>query len=247
MYRRGLTINGEPSAPGRPATGQGASGHPGHGHERERLAASRTLVQMGTPTVLTELTTRQFLGDLEISLAIYADAMDADPALLPGRRDLMRRHAGFPAFRALEVTDDATAKVIGFAYGFHGRRGQWWYDTVWNALVRALGAAQTADWLSDCMEVAEVHVQKRYQRSGIGTQMLTTLTGGRPERTAVLSTPDRDTTARRLYRRLGFAELLTGYSFPGGSPPYVVMGAQLPLNDPRFPLPRPLSASPSIS
>jgi len=202
---------------------------------------------MGTPTVLTELTPRQFLGTLERSLAIYADAMDADPALLPGRRELMRRHAGFPAFRALQVTDDSAGKVVGFAYGFHGQRGQWWYDTVWNALVRAVGAAQTADWLKNCIEVAEIHVEKQYQRSGLGTEMITTLTAGRSERTAVLSTPDHDTTARRLYRRLGFAELLTGYSFPGGSPPYVLMGAELPLNDPRAPLPRPLSASPSIS
>jgi ribosomal protein S18 acetylase RimI-like enzyme len=202
---------------------------------------------MGTPTVLTELTTRQFLGDLETWLAIYAEAMDADPALLPGRRELMRRHAGFPAFRALEVSDEETGKVVGFAYGFRGQRGQWWYDTVWNALVRTIGAARTADWLTNCIEVAEVHVLKGHQRSGIGTELLTTLTGGRSERTAVLSTPDRDTTARRLYQRLGFTELLTGYSFPGGSPPYVVMGVELPLNDPRFPLPRPLSASPSIS
>jgi GNAT superfamily N-acetyltransferase len=202
---------------------------------------------MGTPTVLTELTSRQFLGDLETSLAIYADAMDADPALLPGRRELMRRHAGFPSFRALQVRDDGTGNVVGFAYGFHGQRGQWWYDTVWNALVRAIGAARTADWLANCIEVAEVHVLKPYQRGGLGTQLLTTLTSDRTERTAVLSTPDRDTTARRLYRRLGFTELLTGYSFPGGSPPYVVMGAELPLNDPRVPLPRPLSASPSIS
>ena len=77
--------------------------------------------------------------------------------------------------------------------------------------------------------------------------MLTTLTSGRPERTAVLSTPDRDSTARRLYRRMGFSELLTGYNFPGGSPPYIVMGAQLPLRDPTAAPIRTLSASPSIS
>ncbi len=197
--------------------------------------------------MLSELTIRQFLGDLDTPLAIYADAMDADPAMLPGRRDLMRRHASFPGFRALQVTDDATRRVVGFAYGFHGEHGQWWYDTVWNALVRAIGAAQTADWLVNCIEVAEIHVHKAHQRAGIGTRLLTTLTSGRPERTAVLSTPDRDTTARRLYRRFGFTELLTGYNFPGGSPPYVLMGAELPLNDARASLPRRFSASPGIS
>jgi GNAT superfamily N-acetyltransferase len=224
----GLTING---------------GQPGPGDYRP----SRTLGQMGAGTVLSELTSRQFLGDLETSLAIYADAMQADPALLPGRRELMRRHAGYPAFRALQARAGASGQVVGFAYGFHGRGGQWWYDAVWNALVRAVGIGRTNDWLANCLEVAEVHVHQPYQRAGIGTSMLTTLTGGRSERTAVLSTPDRDTTARRLYRRLGFAELLTGYSFPGGSPPYVVMGAELPLIDPNVRPPRPVSASPSIS
>jgi ribosomal protein S18 acetylase RimI-like enzyme len=206
---------------------------------------------MGSGVALLELTSGQFLGELETALAIYADAMDADPVLLPGRRELMRRHTGYAQFRALQVRasagEPAEGSVVGFSYAFHGQRGQWWYDTVWNALVRRIGAAATADWLSDCLEIAEVHVTKPYQRRGIGTQMLTALTVGRPERTAVLSTPDRDSTARRLYRRMGFSELLTGYSFPGGSPPYIVMGAELPLRDSRDAGPRPLSASPSIS
>jgi ribosomal protein S18 acetylase RimI-like enzyme len=160
----------------------------------------------------------------------------------------MRRHASYPAFRAMQVRAGSEAEVAGFAYGFHGQRGQWWYDAVWNSLVRTIGAAKTADWLTDCLEVAEVHVRKQHQRHGIGTEMLTALTDGRPERTAVLSTPDRDTTARRLYRRMGFTELLTGYSFPGGSPPYIVMGAELPLRDSAAPrTARPISASPSIS
>lgn len=211
---------------------------------------------MATGTIVSELTSLQFLSEIDMAVAIYADAMEADPALLPGRRDLMRRHAGYPAFRALQArvavpsprrSPEPELAVAGFAYGFHGQSGQWWYDAVWAALARTIGIRQAANWLSDCLEVAEVHVDKRYQRAGIGTRMLTTLTTGRPERTAVLSTPDRDTTARRLYRRMGFTELLTGYSFPGGSPPYVLMGAELPLRDPTADPIRDLSASPSIS
>jgi ribosomal protein S18 acetylase RimI-like enzyme len=202
---------------------------------------------MSTGTVLHELTSRQFLRETPTYLAIYANAMEADAALLPSRGELMRRHAGYPQFRALQARATADGEVAGFAYGFHGQGGQWWYDAVWNALVRALGVGTAATWLADCLEVAEVHVHKRYQRAGIGTRMLLALTGGRTERTAVLSTPDRDTTARRLYRRMGFTELLTGYSFPGGSPPYILMGAELPLRDPSAPPARSWSASPSIS
>jgi ribosomal protein S18 acetylase RimI-like enzyme len=46
----------------------------------------------------------------------------------------------------------------------------------------------------------------------------------------LLSTRDADTPARRLYRGTGFTDLLTAFRFfPGGEPPYAVMGAELPL------------------
>jgi GNAT superfamily N-acetyltransferase len=205
---------------------------------------------MATTAALCDLRPREFLGEIDVLLAIYADAMDADAALLPGRRELMRRHAGYPDFKALQMrahgypANDPRA-VLGFSYGFRGEPGQWWYDAVSSALSRTIGPALTAGWLADCVEVAEVHVRKGEQRQGIGTRMLTALTAGRPERTAMLSTPDRETTARRLYRRMGFTDLLTGYSFPGGSPPYAVMGAVLPLADPVAQPSLPRSASPS--
>jgi ribosomal protein S18 acetylase RimI-like enzyme len=206
---------------------------------------------MATATVLCDLGPREFLGDIDVLLAIYADAMDADAALLPGRRELMRRHAAYPHFKALQMralgcADDDPRAVLGFSYGFRGEPGQWWYDAVAVALSRTIGPSLTARWLADCVEIAEVHVRTDQQRRGMGTRMLTALTAGRPERTAMLSTPDRDTTARRLYRRMGFTDLLTGYSFPGGSPPYAVMGAVLPLADPVAAAGLPRSASPRV-
>lgn len=187
---------------------------------------------MATATMLSELGPTEFLGHLDLMLDIYANAMDADASLLPGRRELMRRHTSYPSFRALHARTEPGGPVVGFAYGFHGQGGQWWYDAVWSALVHVAGIRPATRWLADCLEIAEVHVLKWHQRGGIGTTMLMNLTSGRPEPTAVLSTPDTDSTARRLYRRMGFCDLLTGYSFPGGSPPYAVMGAPLPLADP---------------
>jgi len=211
---------------------------------------SRTLSGMATAAALSDLGPREFLGEIDVLVGIYADAMDADAGLLPGRKELMRRHAGYPAFRALQALAampgerDGSGGVLGFSYGFHGQPGQWWYDAVSAALSRAIGPMLTAGWLADCLEVAEVHVRKEQQRRGIGTGLLTALTAGRPERTALLSTPDRESTARRLYRRMGFRDLLTGYSFPGGSPPYALMGAVLPLRDPVAAASLPRSASP---
>ena len=57
----------------------------------------------------------------------------------------------------------------------------------------------------------------------------------------MLSTADAPTKARRLYRGLGFTDLLTDFRFSGGEPPYAVMGATLPLATAATPR----SASPS--
>ena len=205
---------------------------------------------MATTAALFELGPREFLGEIDVMLEIYADAMDAGAGLLPGRRELMRRHAGYPGFRALQVLAGGTSegprgRVLGFSYGFRGQPGQWWYDAVSAVLARTVGTEEAGEWLTDSLEIAEVHVRTCDQRRGLGTRMLNALTADRQERTAMLSTPDRDTTARRLYRRMGFTDLVTGYSFPGGSPPYAVMGAVLPLRDQAAPASPPRSASPS--
>jgi len=184
-----------------------------------------------TPAVsVSELSPAGFTAQLDQLLAVYAAAMRPPPELLAGRRAIMAGHAANPGFRALAVTDDTTGQAAGFGYGFHGGLGQWWHDTVNRALTAASGAAVAAAWLSDSFEVAELHVAPDYQGRGVGAGLLLQLTSGRPERTALLSTRDADTPARRLYRGTGFTDLLTAFRFfPGGDPPYAVMGAELPL------------------
>src|SRR6266581_407699 len=98
------------------------------------------------------------------------------------------------------------------------------------ALAARSGDGAAAAWLDDSFEVAELHVAPDHQGHGVGAGVLLRLTAGRPERTALLSTRDADTPARRLYRGTGFTDLLTAFRFfPGGEPPYAVMGAELPL------------------
>jgi ribosomal protein S18 acetylase RimI-like enzyme len=169
----------------------------------------------------------------------------------------MDRHAVNPGFRCLVAAADGA--IAGFSYGFHGQSGQWWHDMVAGALAvdpgagysnqaaqegrtagltagltagrtsgRAAGRTATA-WLDDSFEVAELHVLPPYQGMGIGRGLLLSLTSGRGERTAVLSTADAPTRARRLYRGVGFTDLLTGFRFSGSEPPYAIMGARLPL------------------
>jgi len=163
-------------------------------------------------------------------IAVYAAAMRPPPEMLAGRRSIMAGHAGHPGFRALLATEDGSGAPVGFGYGFRGRPGQWWHDTVARALTVSYGATAAAAWLGDSFEVAELHVAPDHQGHGVGAGLLLRLTADRPERTALLSTRDADTPARRLYRGTGFRDLLTDFAFfPGGEPPYAVMGAELPL------------------
>jgi ribosomal protein S18 acetylase RimI-like enzyme len=186
-------------------------------------------VRVQDAIAIGELNRSGFLATIDHFVAIYAAAMGADPAELSSRRAIMERHSGSPDFRALAVTAGSSGRVVAFSYGFRGMPGQWWHDVVRAGISTAAGLRTAGGWLDDVLEIAEVHVHPEYQARGIGRRMMLTLTDRRPERTAVLSTRDAQTPARRLYRSLGFVDLLTGFVFPGGGPPYAVMGAELPL------------------
>lgn len=214
---------------------------------------------------LLDMGKARFLAELDTLVEVYAAAMRPPREQVPGRRAIMERHTQFPSFRAVVVTAPRAAPgtadgpgpppgsrpsagsgrlpVIAFSYGFHGADGQWWHDLVRSALTRLGGYELAQDWLGDSFEVAEVHVHPDYQGRGIGRRMVPALLHPRLERTALLSTQDTDSRARRLYRGLGFGDLLTGYRFPGTDPPYAVMGAALPLRPgaapPRSAPPRP--------
>jgi len=202
---------------------------------------------------LLEIGKARFLAELDSLVEVYAAAMRPPREQVPGRRAIMERHTQFPSFRAVVVTAPvgppgtgdgprpgaSRLPVIAFSYGFHGANGQWWHDLVRAALIRLGGYELAQTWLGDSFEVAEVHVHPDYQGRGIGRRMVPALVHPRLERTALLSTQDADTPARRLYRGLGFGDLLTGYRFPGTDPPYAVMGAVLPLRPGQPPRPGP--------
>jgi GNAT superfamily N-acetyltransferase len=200
---------------------------------------------------LQELDAGRFTAQLDLLTGIYALAMDTPTSQLAGRRSIMERHTAYPGFRAVVALapgglDRRAGRPapVGFAYGFHGEPGQWWHDLVLESLASERDSEEVAFWLGDSFEIAEVHVHPNHQGRGIGRQLMHRLADGRPERTALLSTPEGKTRARRLYASLGLVDLLPGFSFPGAGPPYAIMGAVLPLRDSPAP-PDERSASPS--
>ncbi len=178
---------------------------------------------------IAELTPSAFLSTIDQFVAIYGAAMGAGRDELPSRLAIMERHAVNPGFRALAATAATAGRIVAFSYAFRGLPGQWWHDVVYAGISAESGLSAARQWLDDVVEVAEVHVHPDFQARGIGRRMVLALAADRAERTAVLSTRDAPTPARKLYRSLGFADLLTDFVFPGGGPPYAVMGAVLPL------------------
>lgn len=211
---------------------------------------------MTASITFTELLPAEFRLAIGRLVAVYEAAMRPPPRMLSGREAILERHAAGPGFRALAALAPAQREprgsrepradpgisrprfpgrgqqpvIAGFAYGFHGQPGQWWHDTVAGALATRYPPSATT-WLADSFEVAELHVLPEFQGAGIGRRLLLGLVSGRPERTAVLSTQDAETRARRLYRGVGFTDLLTAFRFSGGDPAYAVMGAALPLRE----------------
>ena len=165
---------------------------------------------------------RDLLRHLDAAMTIYADAMDY-PA------ETGRAHAGFtathtsrPGFRATAAM--AGTRLTGFGYGYTSAPGQWWHDQV----RAALSEVDTVRWLADCFELCELHVSPDWQGRGIGRELLTLLVDGVVERNVLLSTPEGDTRAWRLYRSLGFVDILRHHYFPGDGRPFAVLGATLP-------------------
>ena len=168
-------------------------------------------------------------------------AMGGDTTSDSHRARLVRSHAGTPGCRAVALVldgwesrrpedaahgaaHDDEGLLIGLAYGFPLARGQWWRDTV----ARRLGAEATGRWLDGGFELAELHVLPAFQGDGLGPRLLAALLDG-VDGTLVLSTPDRETRARALYRRLGFADLVTSVKFAGDPTAYALLGVDLPL------------------
>jgi ribosomal protein S18 acetylase RimI-like enzyme len=171
-----------------------------------------------------------FAAALPELLSIYAAAMNYSPVVAQARLPLWMDHSRRIGFRCVVALapgagDDADPGTIaGFGYGYRGAIGQWWFGEV----ARGLGSPDNA-WLADYFELTELHVRPTFQGHGIGESLLRALVAPAPNRTVLLSTPEGENRAWRLYRRLGFESVLRDFLFSGDSRPFAVLGRSLPL------------------
>jgi len=160
-------------------------------------------------------------------IEVYLTAMHY-PADLAGARGMLweehSRRVGFSCVIATGADD----RIRGLAYGYRGAPGQWWYSEV----RRGVPAESQQHELGDFFELTELHIHPNWQGHGLGESLLRELARNRPERRMLLSTPEGENRAWRLYRRLGFTDVLRNYRFTGDPRPFGVLGRDLPLAPP---------------
>jgi ribosomal protein S18 acetylase RimI-like enzyme len=132
-------------------------------------------------------------------------------------------HTQREGFRFVAAIENDSDCVLGFAYGYTANAGQWWNDSVANALKPPIAE----QWLAHSFQLAEIAVSPQSQGQGIGGRLHDHLLNGLPHRRAVLSTLATETVAYHLYRKRGWVILLDEYFFPGVTRPYRIMGLNL--------------------
>src|ERR1700712_2341956 len=173
---------------------------------------------------LRRLVSEQFAARLPELIAVYVAAMRYPDGIVSARAALWQEHSRRQGFSSTVAVDDEE-RIRGLVYGYTGRAGQWWFSEV----ARGLGGADSP-WLTDYLELTELHVRPDSQGAGIGQALLTSLLTDRPERAVLLSTPEGTNRAWRLYRRMGFVDVLRQYRFAGDPRPFGVLGRTLPLD-----------------
>ncbi|MCB1286309.1 MAG: GNAT family N-acetyltransferase [Mycobacterium sp.] len=126
-----------------------------------------------------------------------------------------------------------TAPILGVAYGYRGAPDQWWQQQVMRGLRHCgLPRDEITRLMGDYFELTELHIHPGAQGRGLGEALVRRLLNGRDERNVLLSTPETksgDNRAWRLYRRLGFTDIIRGYCFAGDPREFAILGRALPL------------------
>lgn len=207
-------------------------------------------------TFLIELSPQDMQRRLHDALSVYVDAMRY-PRGTEGQRASMwlehTRRRGWKGVAAVEVarsaeaavevatsaeavpTDDQLAQgaLLGVAYGYSGAPDQWWQQQVSQGLHRVgVPREEIAGLMSSYFELTELHIHPRAQGRGLGEALARRLLADRAEANVLLSTPEiigEANRAWRLYRRLGFTDIIRGYHFAGDPRAFAILGRTLPL------------------
>jgi ribosomal protein S18 acetylase RimI-like enzyme len=195
-------------------------------------------------TFLIDLSPGDMRRRIDDALAVYVDAMRYPHGTENQRASMWLEHTqrrGWKAVAAVEASDNndlsattlGTAPLLGVAYGYCGAPDQWWQQQVVQGL-RRVGAdrSQITELMKSYFELTELHIHPSVQGRGLGEALARRLLAGRNESAVLLSTPEirgEANRAWRLYRRLGFTDIMRGYHFTGDPRAFAILGRSLPL------------------
>ncbi|MFP7492866.1 GNAT family N-acetyltransferase [Terribacillus saccharophilus] len=163
---------------------------------------------------------KSLAGDIQLirsAAAFYQEAWQSSYADIAPR---FVRHSKYPGYAGLVQLDD-NGRMVGLVYGYQSRPGQYYHDL----LRPALQESSKAEWLDDCFEVAELVVSAAVRGSGVGTVLLDQLLAAATNKTAVLTTREKNSGAIRFYERNGW-ELLKDSFYPNDKA-YRIYGKKL--------------------
>ena len=115
--------------------------------------------------------------------------------------ETLPRHATREAFCFIAALEDD--ELIGFIYGYHGRRGEWWEDWI----QQRVPAAIFDRWFDNQYDLTEFCVRADRHGEGIGSGLYDALRAelaGSPYERAVLTTRRIDNPARGFYLKRGW-------------------------------------------
>lgn len=182
----------------------------------------------GISETVVELTADDLRLRLGEALALYVAAMRYPPSTVQQRAPMWLAHMVRAGWRCVGAYDEQGA-LAGIGYGYRGASGQWWHEQVRRGLTAVAPPVAVDEWMGDYFELTELHVRPDAQGRGLGEQLLRGLMSRTTSGTVLLSTPEGPSRAWKLYRRLGFQDVLRHYTFTGDPRPFAVLGRPLPL------------------
>lgn len=204
---------------------------------------------------IVDVSRNAFLRDLDTFITIHLRAMGYSEDVREARTNMWKTTAmsNFPFVCCAAVSHEGTdhdsspwwfrpthqrgtqSQIAGFIYGIRGKTTHWWNQQIRFALHQAGVPPLIIDQLmSNYMELSELHVDPEFQGHNIGRRLLEAFELRIDEPKILLSTPEvphEDNRAFRLYRRMGFQDVVRHMKFPADERPFAILGARTPLSE----------------
>lgn len=199
--------------------------------------------QASSAVSIVPATAPQFYRRVDELVDIHLAAMNYSPQVFHQRRNLWvsnMNHQNFACHLALIHAADTRPNIndmrqrsVAVCFSFSGTPQTWWYQQVLRGLrLSGYSLQEATEMLTDYAELSEVHVMPHLQGHGIGRALLHAHFEhiAQHHGKVMLSTPEVQGEANgawKLYRALGFTDVLRSFTFPADDRPFAILQKQL--------------------